>query len=178
MGANHRNNLKAGIFILVSIGLIVTVILSITGLQRFIMPEQDRTVSFRLSDDLGGLRVGDEVRLGGFKVGVVKRIEVRNDVKEATPVSQPATAPTTAPTTTAAAAPTTPTRPDTTRLLVTFTLPRTYELHEDAMVGVQTGLTGTANLNVTALGTGKPADPSVALVGQPSALNSLFAGLG
>src|SRR3954451_19781071 len=99
--AKQRNNLKAGIFILVSVALIVTIILSITGLQRFIMPEQERTVSFRLSDDLGGLRVGDEVRLGGFKVGTVRDIEVRNDVKEARP-AQPATT-TSAPTTTPAA---------------------------------------------------------------------------
>src|SRR4051794_35189328 len=108
--AKQRNNLKAGIFILVSISLIVTIILSITGLQRFIMPEQERTVSFRLTDDLGGLRVGDEVRLGGFKVGTVRDIEVRNDVKETRP-AEPATTAPAAPTTTPAA------KQDTTRLL-------------------------------------------------------------
>src|SRR5688572_18015697 len=80
---NERNHFKAGLFILLSIGLIVTVILSIKGIKRIVTPEQERTVSFRLSDDLGGLQVGDEVRLGGYKVGVVKGIEVREDVREA-----------------------------------------------------------------------------------------------
>jgi hypothetical protein len=79
---NHRNNLKAGIFILLSVALIVGVIFSIQGFERLFTPEQTRSVSFRLSDDLGGLQVGDEVRLGGFKVGAVKDIQVRRDVRE------------------------------------------------------------------------------------------------
>src|SRR5688500_6649645 len=165
----ERNNLKAGAFILFSIGLIVTVILSITGVRHIFSPEQERTVSFRLADDLGGLQIGDEVRLGGFKVGVVKDIEVRGDVKEATSgapaaASQPAAA-------TAEPA-------DPTRLLVTFTLPRQYQLREDAVVGIQTTVTGTACLNISDLGTGKPADAALALVGRPSALNSLIATFG
>src|SRR5690348_8565146 len=121
--AKERNNLKAGIFILVSIALIVTVILSITGIQRIFLPEQDRTVSFRLSDDLGGLQVGDEVRIGGFKVGAVKSIQVRDDVNEVPVPSAPTTAPATKP------------AADRTRILVTFTLPQRYEIHEDAVVG-------------------------------------------
>jgi ABC-type transporter Mla subunit MlaD len=161
----ERNNLKAGAFILLSIGLIVTVILSITGIARLFSPEQQRTVSFRLADDLGGLQVGDEVRLGGFKVGVVKGIEVRGDVREA---KQPAAS---AP---AASQPAT----DPTRLLVRFTLPSQYQLREDAVVGIQTTVTGTACLNISDLGTGKPADGTLALVGRPSALNSLIATFG
>jgi ABC-type transporter Mla subunit MlaD len=161
--AKERNNLKAGIFILVSIALIVTVILSITGIERIFSPEQNRRVSFRLSDDLGGLQVGDEVRLGGFKVGVVKAIQVRDDVKEVASKSAPTTA---------------PAKTDKTRLLVTFTVPTRYELHEDAVVGVQSTITGTACLNISDIGTGKVAGDEVALVGQPSALNSLLASLG
>jgi ABC-type transporter Mla subunit MlaD len=165
--AKERNNLKAGIFILVSIALIVTVILSITGIQRIFMPEQDRAVSFRLSDDLGGLQVGDEVRIGGFKVGVVKSIQIRDDVKEVAANVPPATKPTQ------------PSKPeDKSRLLVTFTLPSRYDLHEDAVVGVQATITGTACLNISDLGTGKVTDGQLALVGQPSALNALLATLG
>jgi ABC-type transporter Mla subunit MlaD len=170
--AKERNNLKAGIFILVSIALIVTVILSITGIQRIFLPEQDRTVSFRLSDDLGGLQVGDEVRIGGFKVGVVKSIQVRDDMKEVAPDAAPSTTkPSSQPAAPAPAA-------DKTRLLVTFTLPSRYELHEDAVVGVQATITGTACLNISDLGTGKATDGQLALVGQPSALNALLATLG
>jgi ABC-type transporter Mla subunit MlaD len=163
----ERNNLKAGAFILLSIGLIVTVILSIKGVGRIFSPEQERTVSFRLADDLGGLQIGDEVRVGGFKVGVVKDIEVRDDVREAGPVGG------------AASQPLATTRnADPTRLLVTFTLPSQYQLREDAAVGIQTTVTGTACLNISDLGTGKPADAQVALVGRPSALNSLIATFG
>jgi ABC-type transporter Mla subunit MlaD len=169
--AKERNNIKAGIFILVSIALIVTVILSITGIQRIFMPEQDRTVSFRLSDDLGGLQVGDEVRVGGFKVGVVKAIEIRDNVTEAAPTVAAAT---TKPAPAASAA----RAADKTRLLVTFTLPTRYEIHEDAVVGVQATITGTACLNISELGTGKVTDGQVALVGQPSPLNALLATLG
>ena len=173
--AKERNNLKAGIFILVSIALIVTVILSITGIQRIFLPEQDRTVSFRLSDDLGGLQIGDEVRIGGFKVGVVKSIDVRDDVKEVAPTAASSTRP-------SSSQPVRPAQPapaaDKSRLLVTFTLPSRYELHEDAVVGVQATITGTACLNISDLGTGKVADGQLALVGQPSALNALLATLG
>jgi ABC-type transporter Mla subunit MlaD len=168
--AKERNNLKAGIFILISIALIVTVILSITGLQRIFTPEQERTVSFRLSDDLGGLQVGDEVRIGGFKAGVVKAIEIRDNVKEVAPKVVPATKPA-QPAQSALSV-------DKTRLLVTFTLPSRYELHEDAVVGVQATITGTACLNISELGTGKVTDGQLALVGQPAALNALLATLG
>src|SRR4029450_170411 len=113
--------------------------------------------------DLGGLEVGDEVRLGGFKVGVVKAIQVRDDVKEVASKSAPTTA---------------PAKTDKTRLLVTFTVPTRYELHEDAVVGVQSTITGTACLNISDIGTGKVAGDEVALVGQPSALNSLLGSLG
>src|SRR3954469_25931494 len=114
----ERNNLKAGIFILASIVMIVTVILSIKGIGRIFSPDQERTVSFRLSDDLGGLRVGDEVRLGGFKVGVVKDIDVRRDGGEGGgPAPDAATTQPGEPATTQAA-------DDPTRLVVRFTLPK------------------------------------------------------
>jgi len=74
---NHqRNSLKAGIFISVSILLIFAVVVSIRGLGHFIEPRQQRTVHFALKDDVGGLRIGDDVRVGGFKVGEVRDIAV------------------------------------------------------------------------------------------------------
>ena len=165
--SKERNNLKAGSFILISIGLIVTVILSIKGIERIFTPEQVRTVSFRLSDDLGGLQVGDEVRVGGFKVGVVKDIEIREGVSE----TSPATRPTSAPSTQAAPA-------SLARLLVTFTMPERYELREGAVVGIQSTVTGTACLNISDMGAGDPTPREVALVGKPSPLNSILANLG
>ena len=188
--ARERNHVKAGAFILISAGLIVAVIFSIQGIGDLFAPHQERTASFRLTDDLGGLQVGDEVRLGGFKVGVVKGIEVRGDVREyarAAPATPDADAPAgTGPTTSPAGsspAPASTTAPapaaaDATRLLVRFTLPTRYELREDAVVTVQTTITGTASLNISSLGTGRPATADVALVGGPSGLSALLASLG
>ena len=65
--ARDRNELKAGIFIVVSIVLVIGVIVAIKGVGRFIEPRQVRTAVFTLKDDIGGLRVGDDVRVGGLK---------------------------------------------------------------------------------------------------------------
>jgi ABC-type transporter Mla subunit MlaD len=154
----QRNSFKAGLFILVSIALIVTVILSIKGIGRIFAPQQERSVSFKLTDDIGGLQVGDEVRLGGFKVGVVKDIEVRSDAAGATTTTKPSA--------------------DSTQLIVKFSLPGKYELHENAVVGVQATITGNACLNISSLGSGNAIDNGVAIVGKPAALNSLLASLG
>ncbi len=37
-----------------------------------------RQARFKLSDDLGGLRVGDEVRVGGYKIGSVQSVQLVN----------------------------------------------------------------------------------------------------
>jgi ABC-type transporter Mla subunit MlaD len=168
--SKERNNIKAGLFILVSIGLIVTVILSIKGIKRLFTPEQERTVTFRLSDDLGGLQVGDEVRLGGFKVGVVKDIEVRENIGD--PAAPAATRPASGP------KPATAPAESQARLVVTFTIPARYDLREGAVIGIQSQITGTACLNISEIGTGDVTPREVALVGRPSPLNAVLANLG
>src|SRR5687767_3570193 len=121
--SKDRNALRAGIFIVVSIGLIVGVILSIKGLRQFVEPTQTRLVSFKLSDDIGGLRIGDEVRIGGYKVGAIEKIDLRPasevpTVAAAGAETAPAdTAPTTGPATAAAAA---SLKDDGNRIVVTF----------------------------------------------------------
>jgi ABC-type transporter Mla subunit MlaD len=86
-------------------------------------------------------------------------------VKEVAVANAPATQPSTKPV-------------DQSRLLITFSIPQRYTLHEDAVIGAQTTLTGTACLNISDLGTGKTAGEGLALVGQPSALNALLTTLG
>jgi ABC-type transporter Mla subunit MlaD len=162
--SKERNNFKAGLFILISIALIVTVLVSIHGIERLITPEQERVVSFRLSDDIGGLNVGDEVRLGGYKIGVVKSIEFR-------PAGQATRAPTSAPTTS-------PARDDSPRLLVTFTFPTRYTIYENAVIGVQTPLTAPSVLNIIDIGSGTPSRREVALTGRAVGLTSILASLG
>ena len=71
----ERNALKAGVFIIATIAIAIGIIISIKGLGRFIEPNQIRTVRFALADDIGGLREGDDVRLGGYKVGTVRNID-------------------------------------------------------------------------------------------------------
>ena len=70
-----RNALKAGLFILISIGMMIGVIIGIKGVGRFLEPMQHANALFKIEDDIGGLAPGDEVRIGGAKVGVVRDVE-------------------------------------------------------------------------------------------------------
>src|SRR2546421_8904284 len=72
---NERNALKAGLFMIISLALIIGVIIGIKGFGRLTEENEVRTVTFGLSDNIGGLRIGDDVRVGGLKVGVVKDLE-------------------------------------------------------------------------------------------------------
>ena len=74
---NDRNAFKAGLFIVISIALIIFVIVGIKGIARLVEPNQTRIATFKLTDDVGGLRIGDDVRVGGLKVGVVRELELQ-----------------------------------------------------------------------------------------------------
>ena len=143
-----RNALRAGTFIVVATILALAVIIAIKDFGRFAEATQTRTVRFKLSDDLGGLRVGDEVRVGGFKVGSIQSIEPLDFGGNQEAV-----------------------------MVVKFSVPTKYVLREGTVVGVQSTLTGSSTLNVLSLGKGNPADPSVDFVGlsdpKTRALNSL-----
>src|SRR3954466_14978091 len=137
-----RNALRSGIFIILSIILAVAIVIGIKGLDRILDPVDRRTVRFTLQDDLGGLRVGDDVRIGGFKVGQIREIEVvpPSDPRLANSSSMKATtAPITQP-----------------QILVTFAVPKKYEIREGARVGIQGTVTGASWLNFDSLGTGAP----------------------
>ena len=60
--ANERNAFKAGLFIVISLALIIGVIIAIKGAGELLEPNQIRTAEFTLADDVGGLRLGDDVR--------------------------------------------------------------------------------------------------------------------
>ncbi len=158
-----RNALRAGIFIILSIVLAVTVIIGIKGLDRILDPVEKRCVRFTLRDDLGGLRVGDDVRIGGYKVGQIREIEV---VPPGDPrlVKTPSMNLTKAPV-------------NEPQILVTFAVPRKYEIKEGARLGIQGTVTGASWLNFDNLGTGPVLDRDVALVGRPSGINALMATL-
>src|SRR3954468_13963546 len=141
----ERNELKAGAFIIIALVLVIAVIIWINGAS--IGPMQKRTVSFKLADNIGGLRVGDDVRLGGFKVGVIREI-VPTDLNTADE-----------------------------RILVKFTLPAAYVIHANASIGLESSLTGAANLNIDSAGSGGPLPDGQVLAGHPDAKSTLFASL-
>src|SRR6476620_8231842 len=144
----ERNALRAGLFIVIAVALIIAVVLGIKGGARFAEGKVTRTVSFKLSDDIGGLRVGDDVRVGGWKVGSVQTIEASNLDS------------------------------DEPHLLVTYSLPGRFKLRKGAHIGVQQTLTGAASLNIEDLGHGTEYAETEVIPGHPDAKSSLIAGLG
>jgi phospholipid/cholesterol/gamma-HCH transport system substrate-binding protein len=140
----ERNALRAGLFIVVSIVLIVAITVSIQGLGRLVEPRQTRVATFRLSDDVGGLRVGDDVRAGGYKIGAIRDIDLI-DAAGADP-----------------------------HLRITFTLPKRLVVRDDARVAVQGTITGTSWLNFETFGKGGPLADGVALSGHPGAMSELL----
>ena len=127
---NNHNALKSGIFILLTVAASVGVIIAIKGTENWSDPKDLRAASFSLQEDLGGLQVGDEVQIGGFKVGTVEKIYVVNateaDVNE------------------------------TPRLRVEFTIPKKYLIRKNAILKVLSGVTGGSRLNFESLGQGQP----------------------
>ena len=143
-----RNAFKAGVFIVISIVLIIGVIVAIKGFGRLVEPQQVRTATFSLADDIGGLRVGDDVRVGGLKVGIVRSLRIERQT-EGGAGQQP-------------------------RILVTFDLPERIQLREGARIGVQNTVTGTSWLNFDHLGEGAPIAEDVPLVGRPGTMTEVL----
>ncbi len=145
-----RSAFRAGLFIVISIALCVVVIVSIKGVSSLFDKKSQHHVAFKLGDDLSGLRVGDSVRLGGFPVGTVDRIEPMN-VDQSTQ-NEP-------------------------QLLLTFSMPHRYVLREDASMGMQSTLTGTAWLNIDSLGKGSTAAEKYVFAGKPNPISAIFASM-
>jgi len=139
------NHFKAGLFILVSFGLAVGLFFGITGSAWLVGDERKLVAEFELVEDVGGLRAGDPVRIGGVTVGRVTDVDVHAR-PDGTPIVR-----------------------------VGFTVPTRYEPKRDAAVAVQAGLTGLVNLNFTSLGTGPALADGDVLDGQPSALTTALA---
>ena len=127
---NDKNALKAGLFIVTSIALGVIVLIAVKGAGSLLVAKHDVKVAFVLTENLGGLKIGYLVRVGGYEEGRVRNIQYfvsDSDIK--VPHFQ-----------------------------VVFSLPTKYELHTDAIVQIEQGLTGTSNLNITSFGKRYAAD--------------------
>ena len=155
----QRNAVKVGTFILVSVALIFTLVVAINrGLTTF-RSAQVRYASFTLADDIGGLRVGDDVRIGGFTVGEVRHIDLvsPDDRRLARRPSSVQPSP-------------------KAMILVEFSVPKKYTLYENAKIGIQSTVTGQSWLNFEDVGSGSQlAADAPALVGRPSPFSAMFA---
>ena len=80
--ANDRNAFKAGLFILTAIALGVTIFVMIRGAGAFFRPTRTLTAAFMLDENLGGLKVGDTVRVGGYDQGRVTAITFMEGEKQ------------------------------------------------------------------------------------------------
>ena len=145
MPQKERSEFKAGLFIIISILLILCVIVAIKGVSVVFTPVDERKVRFTLSDDIGGLRIGDEVRIGGYKVGIVRQIDLQGLGAGQKP-----------------------------SLLIAFSIPRKYPLYGNAHMAIQTTVTGTSVLNIDDIGSGDVLANGTELTGHPSALTALY----
>ncbi len=171
MSTKKRNPLLAGIFIVVSIAGAVAIVLGIKGLSWLTDKSEIRYVSFALSDDLGGLAMGDDVRIGGYKVGEVRTIELVQPadprlahgvltIDPASPAARPAMK----------AIPLIDQR-----LLVSISIPVKYAWRPGVKVSVQSTVTGQSNLNFETLGAGEELPKGTVLAGRPGAISELLA---
>ena len=146
-----RNEFAAGLFILLSIALGSFVYVAIRGAGVSLEARANHVARFDITDDVGGIRPGSEVRLGGVKLGQVSSVEIDGKIDgKIDAKSGPI-------------------------VLVEFNLPARFELKQDAVIDIQTGLTGSVNLNISSLGTGQVATSPIP--GKGSAMNRLFAEL-
>lgn len=137
-----KNALRAGLFIVAAVALAAGVLVAIQGSRHWLEPTHTVTAAFELTENLGGLKTGDPVRVGGFDQGNVSAIRFVTG------------------------------RPP--HIEVEFSLPKKYELHVDANVGVEQALTGSANLNVIDFGHGETWKEGTVLDGRPSALTTFY----
>jgi phospholipid/cholesterol/gamma-HCH transport system substrate-binding protein len=148
--AKQRNALRAGIFMLASLATVVFVIIAISGASKFTQRFATYGVEFSLQDDVGGLRAGDDVRIGGLKVGSVRDIVIHT---QNTPGNLP-------------------------QLIVYIDVPARYPMASDAVVSIQKSITGSAAVNIDDLGAGTPLTGGEFLRGHPDSISALFQKLG
>lgn len=147
----QRSDFKAGLFIIVSIVLILGILFSIRGVGRMFQPSQTRVAIFHLSDNIGGLGIGDEVRIGGYGVGQVQDIELI-EAAAGDANAQP-------------------------QIQVTLKIPSKYQVRENAVLRIETTFTGQSVLNFETLGTGQVLADSQPITGSPDKLSQLMASL-
>ena len=75
-----RNNVRAGIFVIVSILLAVGAIIALTDAwTTFTKPTREYTVTFKVEEGVKNLKQGSDVRVGGVLMGRVESVTARID---------------------------------------------------------------------------------------------------
>ncbi|MEM8873492.1 MAG: MlaD family protein [Planctomycetota bacterium] len=142
---SDKNSLIAGGFILVSVLLVFGVVVGVRGAQGLMTDSKEYAVVFDISDDVGGLKPGSDVRVGGLRLGTVRSITFTTDE-----VDKPV-------------------------VLARFTLPADVPMGEGADVGIQATVTGVSWLNVAGLGDSTQLiGPNDFLDGTPNTLTQLL----
>ncbi len=127
----ERDNLKAGLFVSIGIGLAVVVVFVLTDLSWLFEQRQQIQVYFRLNDGLHGLKEGAAVTLGDQVVGDVIAIQDKVESDQG----------------------------DSMRVVgktVTAQIPTRYTLYQNAVIELKAPLIGTGTtLNVRSVGEGQ-----------------------
>ncbi|MBV8779916.1 MAG: hypothetical protein JO353_00830, partial [Phycisphaerae bacterium] len=111
-------------------------------------PVQHHIIQFKLTDDIGGLSAGDDVRIGGAKVGVVRGVDiVPGDGKD----------------------------PATSHIDISISMPEDFVIRQDPQIVVQSTLTGLSVVNFADLGHGEAIAPDAVIHGGASGLTSFLA---
>jgi len=142
--AKQRNALRAGIFMVVSLGLTIFVILTIAGTERFLQKYHHYLVVFPLQSNVCGLRAGDDVRIGGFTVGSVRDVRIGTEDKS---TGKPRRG-----------------------VVVIIDVPTNFVLAKDAHVQLDKDITGNRAINILDLGNAEELQVGDYLLGQPDAL--------
>ena len=71
-----RNNVRAGVFVSITIILALAIIVSLTGVWQWLfLRTQDWVVTFDVASGVKSLQSGSDVRVGGVPMGEVTGIE-------------------------------------------------------------------------------------------------------
>ena len=135
-----QNNIKAGIFVTISILVGMSVIFVLGDFMAMFVPRSNEfIVTYPVSSGVGGLGSGSFVDIGGIQVGQVSSVEL--DVQPSGPV---------------------------TMIEVEFFIPATITIREDAVVSVRSGLLSSDSwLSFTSMGTdGRILEPGDVLEGS------------
>lgn len=139
------NNIKAGAFVLASIVLAVTIVITLAGLASKLQPSTPYVVRFSLADGAAGLEEGSEVRLGGRPIGAVASIGFWSPAGAAQPEA----------------------------VDVAIRVRDRHELYSDAVAYLERPLLGSGGvLNLTSLGgadDAAPLPPGGVISGRPAA---------